>query len=61
MIVLFVLLISSSIPAHCSLISQSVIKQCTAGDPAEPKTNDGRDCGKKFVVTMTLKGGQVAY
>lgn len=46
-------------PAECNLLSQSVIKQCNVGDATEPQAEDGKVCEKKFVVSMTLRGGQV--
>ena len=52
------LFVLSSLDA--ALISQSAIKRCEKNDNNEPVTNDGKVCKKKFVVAMTLKGGQVA-
>ena len=56
--VLFIVLIHCKL-MQCSLISQSVIQQCTVGDSSEPKAEDGKTCAKKFVVSVTLRGGQV--
>lgn len=41
------------------LISQSSIQTCDWGDSNEPTTKDGGSCKEKFVVSMTLKSGQV--
>lgn len=41
------------------LISQSSIQSCDWGDSNEPTTKDGGGCKEKFVVSMTLKSGQV--
>lgn len=41
------------------LISQSSIQSCDWGDSSEPTTKDGGGCKEKFVVSMTLKSGQV--
>ena len=41
------------------LISQSSIQSCDWGDSNEPITKDGGGCKEKFVVSMTLKSGQV--
>jgi hypothetical protein len=41
------------------LISQSSIQSCDWGDSNEPTTKEGGGCKDKFVVSMTLKSGQV--
>ena len=41
------------------LISQSSIQSCDWGDSNEPTTKGGGGCKEKFVVSMTLKSGQV--
>lgn len=41
------------------LISQSSIQSCDWGDSNEPTAKDGGGCKEKFVVSMTLKSGQV--
>ena len=41
------------------LISQSSIQSCDWGDSNEPTVDNGGSCKEKFVVSMTLKGGQV--
>ncbi len=45
--------------ARSALISQSKISRCDWGDDSEPSSGDGKACKSKFVVSMTLKGGQV--
>ena len=65
MIVLtLVLLVYSGIldlrQAESSLISQSVVQDCQeVGDPLEPQASNGQPCSKKFVISMTLRSGQV--
>ena len=44
----------------CSIISQSSISICEAGDDKNPKTKDGSPCKEKMIVSMTLRGGQVS-
>ena len=44
----------------CSIVSQSSISICEAGDDKNPKGKDGSFCKKKMLVSMTLKGGQVS-
>lgn len=48
-------------PAESTLISQSVLQRCIVGDSSEPQAKDGHTCAKKFVVSMTLRGGQVGF
>lgn len=45
--------------ADCTLISQSIIEECIKGDSSEPATGSGTTCGKKIVVSVTLRSGQV--
>lgn len=45
--------------AEGSLISQSILQQCTTGSSSEPKGKGKTNCKSKFVVSMTLRGGQV--
>ena len=48
--------------ADCTLISQSIIEKCTKGDSSEPTTGSGTTtCGKKFVIAITLRSGQVDF
>ena len=46
--------------SYSGLISQSSIQSCDVGDGNEPITKDGAGCKEKFVVSMTLKSGQVS-
>lgn len=44
-----------------AIVSQSSISNCEAGNDKEPSNQYGQSCEKKILVSMTLKGGQVAY
>ena len=46
--------------ARCTIVSQSSVEQCEAGDSKEPVTPDGGLCEKKVLVSMVLGGGQVS-
>ena len=58
-IVLLLTLIHKANYVQCSIISQSSISMCEAGDEKNPKTEDGSPCKSKMLVSMTLRGGQV--
>lgn len=47
--------------ADCTLISQSIIEECILDDSSEPSTDYGTTCGKKIVVSVTLRSGQVKF
>ena len=48
--------------ADCGLISQSSITRCEWGNSQEPTTGkEEATCKKKFVISMTLKSGQVGH
>ena len=44
---------------HCSIVSQSSISSCRAGDTKDPKQKDGGACTNKMIVSLTLSGDQV--
>ena len=56
-VVVFVACISIN---RCTIVSQSSVEQCEAGDSKESVTPDGRLCEKKVLVSIVLGGGQVS-
>ena len=44
-----------------SIVSQSSISTCQAGNDKEPSTKEGGLCKKKILVSMALSGGQVSH
>ncbi len=44
---------------YSSVVSQSSISSCKAGDTKDPKQIDGGACTNKMIVSLTLKGDQV--
>ena len=57
-LVLILLMYGSIDLLECGLISKSIIEHCTK-DASEPKAKTGKPCSRKFVVSVTLKSGQV--
>lgn len=55
----FVVLILLVELVDCTLISKSILERCITGSASEPKGGNGKTCSKKFVVSVTLKSGQV--
>ena len=59
-ITVFIVAVSYLPLCECALVSQSSIAMCNHGDSSEPTGEGGNPCEKKMLVSMTLRGGQVA-
>ena len=59
-ITILLLSVSYLLQCECAIVSKSSIETCNHGDTSEPTGEGGKPCEKKMLVSMTLRGGQVA-